>query len=105
MLSTTMLDGKQGHLCLDVRWPRRSCVGRLAHRILVGSNGRPGSAAGRAADRPLQPVVRPAWTNSRVTGLDYGWRAFRNRSESETQPSNTSALKSEASWLLRGNPS
>jgi hypothetical protein len=42
-------------------------------------------AAGHVADRPLS------------TGLDYGWRAFTNRSESETQPRITSALNSEAS--------
>jgi len=29
MLSTTLLDGKQRHLCPDLRRPRRSCVGRL----------------------------------------------------------------------------
>ena len=32
-----------------------------------------------------------------ITSLGYGWRAFRNRSESETQPRITSALNSEAS--------
>jgi hypothetical protein len=30
---------------------------------------------------------------SATTSLDYGWRAFRNRSESETQPSIASTLK------------
>jgi hypothetical protein len=29
--------------------------------------------------------------------VDYGWRAFRNRSESETQPRITSVVNSEAS--------
>ena len=49
----------------------------------------------------LPPASR-VWRVTR--GLDYGWTAFRNRSESETQPSAISALRSEASWLLRGNP-
>ena len=40
----------------------------------------------------------------RGRGLGYGLMAFRNRSEFETQPSTSSAAKSEASWLLRGNP-
>ena len=36
--------------------------------------------------------------------IGYGLTAFRNRWESETQPSSTSVARSEASWLLRGNP-
>ena len=51
----------------------------------------------RLSGCPLHPVVRPPWTESRVMGLDHGWTAFRNRSESETQPSAISALRSEAS--------
>jgi hypothetical protein len=39
----------------------------------------------------------PAWTDSRIIGLDHGWTAFSIRSESEIQPSNISALRSEAS--------
>jgi hypothetical protein len=51
-----------------------------------------------APESPLVPLLRYS------TGLDNGWTAFRIRSESETQPSAISALRSEVEandlWLL-----
>jgi len=61
MLSTTLLDGKQRHLCLDLQRPRRSCVGRLAHftrrRLFAESPSR-----ARREDRPcVDPQESEQW--------------------------------------------
>jgi hypothetical protein len=45
----------------------------------------------------VQLDAAPPQVKRRITGLDYGWTAFRIRSESEIQPSAISALRSEAS--------
>jgi hypothetical protein len=56
-----------------------------------------GKDAGRFHNMVLfrLPPTSRVWRVTR--GLDYGWKAFRNRSESETQPSAISALRSDAS--------
>lgn len=56
-----------------------------------------GLAASNASPVQCTTLFGRPRRSSGVTSLDYGRRAFMNRSESETQPSNTSALRSEAS--------
>jgi hypothetical protein len=56
-----------------------------------------GEASSTGFKEWVQRDAAPPQVKRRVTGLNHVWTAFRIRSESETQPSAISALRSEAS--------